>query len=92
MFFIRADYIPVLFILALFVCPMPTNPQDLTSDYLYLLFISLPKKVLADFADVTDYAFAMALYICDVKFRQIKGNGRKFRHKELSNSVIHCIF
>ena len=26
--------------------------------------------------------------LCEVKFRQIQGNGRKFRHKELSNSVI----
>ena len=36
---------------------------------------------------VTDDAiFRKAL--CDVKFRQIEGNGWKFRHIELSNSVI----
>ena len=36
---------------------------------------------------MTDDAIAK-LYICDVEFRQIEGNGRTFRHIELRNSVI----
>ena len=36
---------------------------------------------------MTDDAIAK-LYVCDVKFRQIEGNARKFRPIELSNSVI----
>ena len=39
------------------------------------------RKILEDFA-VTD----------DEKFSKIKRNGRKFRHIELSNSVISYIF
>ena len=35
---------------------------------------------------LTDDAYCKAL--CDVKFRHIEGYGRKFRHIELSNSVI----
>ena len=36
---------------------------------------------------LTDNAIAK-LYICNEKFCQIEGNGRKFHHIELSNSVI----
>ena len=36
---------------------------------------------------LTDEAIAM-LYIYDVKFRHIEGNGRKVRHIELSNCAI----
>ena len=28
------------------------------------------------------------LYVCDVKFYQIEGNGKKFSHIQLSNSLI----
>ena len=35
---------------------------------------------------------AIAKLKCDVKFSQIEGNGRKFRHIKLSNSVISYIF
>ena len=42
-------------------------------------------KVLADFA-VCDVLYdAIAKLLSDVKFRQIKGNGRKFSHLKLSN-------
>ena len=34
---------------------------------------------------MTDDAIAKAL--CDVKFSQIEGNGRKFRHIEIASSV-----
>ena len=40
---------------------------------------------------VTDDAIAK-LHICDVKFSQIEGNGRKLRHIQLSNSVISYLF
>ena len=42
------------------------------------------RKVLEDFAVQNLNLKAL----CDVKFRQIEVNGRKFRHIELSNSVI----
>ena len=38
------------------------------------------RKVLADFAVCDCYCKAL----CDVKFRQLEGNGRTFRHIELS--------
>ena len=44
------------------------------------------RKVLADFA-VSDWR-RNCKALCDVMFRQIEENGRKFRHIELSNSVI----
>ena len=41
----------------------------------------------------TNDAIAKLYTVCDVKFRQIEvGNGRKFCHIELSNSVISQIF
>ena len=43
------------------------------------------RKVLADFAVCDVLCYCKALW--DVTFRQIEGNGRKFRHIELSNSV-----
>ena len=43
------------------------------------------RKVFADFA-VFDWG-RYCKTLCDVKFRQIEGNGRKFCHIELSNSV-----
>ena len=39
---------------------------------------------------MTDDAIAKAL--CDIKFSQIEGNGRKFRHRELGNSVIITVW
>ena len=41
------------------------------------------RKVLADFAECDWWHYCKAL--CDVKFCQIAGNGRKFSHIELSN-------
>ena len=51
---------------------------------------STVKKVLADFVVlyVTDESRHYCKALCDVKFCQIKGNGRKFSHIELSNAVI----
>ena len=57
--------------------------QDFRSVFLLLKTCYTVRKVLADFA-VCDYCKAL----CDEKFSQIEGNGRKFRHLELSNSVI----
>ena len=51
----------------------------------YVIRIYTVKKVLADFA-VCDVLYdAIAKLLSDVKFRQIKGNGRKFSHLKLSN-------
>ena len=49
------------------------------------------RKILAFslYEYVIDEAIACTLTVlCDVKFSQIEGNGRKFRQIELSNSVI----
>ena len=72
--------------------------NDDTAGLLYRLSLLLPQlgltlleKVFADFAlcDVWHYCKAL----CDVKFRQIKGNGRNFRHIDLNSSVIsYCKF
>ena len=48
--------------------------------YLYIITI---RKVLADFAVCDWWRYCKAL--CDEKFCQIAGNGRKFSHIELSN-------
>ena len=45
-------------------------------------------RVMADFAVLYLSADAIASKaLCDVKLSQIEGNGRKFRHIDLSNSV-----
>ena len=48
------------------------------------------RKVLAEFAVCNWWRYCKA--VCDVKFSQIEGNGKKCRRIELSNSVIRLIF
>ena len=47
---------------------------------------TLLEKILVDFAVYDWWRFCKAL--CDVKFRQLEGKGRTFRHIEVSNSVM----
>ena len=67
---------------------------SMTSIFIYLCNMLISRsytvrKVLTDFAVLylTDDAIAQ-LNICDLKFRQIEGNDRKFPHIALSNSII----
>ena len=79
---------------------------DFNAVYTCSLFVrktmgTLLEKFLADFAVCDEWRFCKALY--DVKFSKVEGNGRTFRHIELSHSVItyhqqcrqllvHCLY
>ena len=64
------------------------------SDWVLLFATTTPlENVWRILLYVTDEATAK-LYstVCDVKFRQIEGNGRTFYHIQLSNSIITQVF
>ena len=48
------------------------------------------RKVLADFPVLDRWGYCKAL--CEVKFRQLEGNGLKVRQIELSNSVTDLLY
>ena len=53
---------------------------------------ALSEKFWGILLNVIDDAIAKLYHVCDVKFSQIEGNGRTFRHIERSNIIISEIF
>ena len=76
---------------------LPSMSHKKFHSFKFIIFISADRAdgpdptLLEKFWRISLYIFEWWRYckaLCDVKLRQIEGNGKKFRHIELSNSVI----